>query len=52
MGIFDKLKKKPEPEPIIDEKRIKEIEKYQAYSRLRDKINNAFDAFQRGDREE
>lgn len=38
MGIFDKLKKKPEPEPIIDEKRIKEIEKYQAkdYQVIRD----------------
>ena len=30
MGLFDKLKKKTEPEPVVDEKKLEEIARYQA----------------------
>ena len=30
MGILDKLKKKPAPEPLIDEKKLEEVAKYQS----------------------
>ena len=29
MGLFDKLKK-PAPEPLVDEKKLEEVAKYQA----------------------
>ncbi len=30
MGLFDKFKKKTEPEPIIDEKKLEQVARYQA----------------------
>ncbi len=30
MGLFDKLKKKTEPEPVVDEKKLEEVARYQA----------------------
>ena len=29
MGLFDKLKKKPAPEPLVDEKKLEEVARYQ-----------------------
>lgn len=33
MGLFDKFKKKPEPKPIIDEKKLEAVAKYQSKKR-------------------